>query len=232
MNYAPIASGYNRIVAPLGGNFPRHMGSHIRQARGPVSYVQIKTAYPNAALVMTSPNTEGNTLFVFYVDGNSSSLKLSTEAKVVDTNGNTYEQLIPPVAWLAQTNLQVWVARNIKPGNNTVTITKAITNGADPGGYVVEVSGAAACDHPIFWDYCYGSGSMEVKANLGALCLLIIGNENSTGSGVPTGWTTIAAANGQVVQIFTLNPTQPGILKVLPPWLNSTSVSALISINP
>lgn len=235
MNYAPIAGGYGKVIAPLGGNYPRHMGIRDRQSGVPVSYVQVKTAYAIAAMTMDSPNREGGTLFVFYMDGNGGTAKLSNDAKVSDSNGNTYEQLMPPVAWLMQTNVQVWVARNIKPGTNTVTVVRASAGSTDPGTYVVEVAGAATCDHPIFWDFCYSRSTnetLEVKANQGALCILFEGTEQSVTGAAPTGWTTISPANGHVTVISTLSPPQPGIVRVTPPWVSNICVGVLISINP
>jgi hypothetical protein len=232
MNFAPYAGGVRSLA-------PRAMGSAAVSSRRigypenggkSVSFVQFKGAYPNAPMTFNSPNnSEGNALLVVHMDGAAAGAPTSKDAKVSDSNKNAYDILVPWAqgdAGSGNTNdrpqTQLWLARNIRGGANTVTVTKATTSYPDPGSYILEISGLPPTSRVAYDQNTLGPLSakrLEVFAPPGSLIVLVSGTEgNGPLASMPAPWTTLVANNGQNMAIFYTTAellATPGIISVL-----------------
>ena len=88
------------------------------------------------SLAFTSNNTAGNLIIVYADISGTSGASVST---VSDARGNTYTSAVGPISNGTDYQFQVWYAKNIPGGSNTVTITYSIAVTNDVG--IAEYSG-------------------------------------------------------------------------------------------
>lgn len=210
------------------------LGTQGLQQGRPVGVVQYIGAYPNANLTFANPNVEGNCIIVWYMDGVGGGSPIPNDAKVADTNNNSYEELFPTI-YYTNTNIKVWIARNIRPGSNTVTVTRA-SAGVDPGAYTVEVSGASLLNPVQATDYGrINLHTVELPSTVNGLHIIAHGTEQSGVNSVtfPTGWTRYVNDNGQDMSIGAGVPPNPGVNTYnLTTGVNTSWIIAGIALQP
>jgi hypothetical protein len=107
-----------------------------------ISFVQQNTSESGASqynsTAFSSPNTAGN-LIVLALSWSESSLSILS---VTDTVGNVYTSAIGPVTWNGSYRAQIFYAKNIKGGSNTVTVKLSGTTSSFFQDQLQEYSGA------------------------------------------------------------------------------------------
>lgn len=92
-----------------------------------------------AKLAFSSANKAGNLIVVYVMWNNTSTVSVS------DTRGNVYTSAVGPTIWdTGKSNAQIFYAKNIAAGSNTVTATFAKAVGTFGIIYIHEYSGADA----------------------------------------------------------------------------------------
>ena len=91
---------------------------------------------PTNSVAFNAPNTAGNLIVVYVVWGNTGAVT------VADSAGNSYASAGAPVAWFSnQWRAQVFYAKNVAAGPNTVTATYATSINNYGLVYIHEYSG-------------------------------------------------------------------------------------------
>jgi chitodextrinase len=87
------------------------------------------------SVTFPSANTAGNLIVVYVNWGNTGTVSIS------DSRGNTYQSAVGPTSWSTSYRAQVFYARNIAAGTNTITATFGTTISSFGIVYIHEYSG-------------------------------------------------------------------------------------------
>jgi len=103
------------------------------------AFVQVKakeiTSGTTNSLAFNSANTAGNLIVVYAIWSNTGSVTVS------DSRGNAYATAATRTTWGGTSSAQVFYARNIAAGTNTVTVTHATAVNSFSTIYIHEYSG-------------------------------------------------------------------------------------------
>jgi glucose/arabinose dehydrogenase len=161
-------------------------------------FVQVRakevTSGTTNSLAFSSGNTVGNLIVVYAIWSNTNS------ASVSDSGGNAYTAAGPRTTWGTNWSAQVFYAKNIAGGSNTVTVTFATAVNSFGTIYIHEYAGidkASPLDvstSAIGTSRAMSSGSVTTT-NASDL-LFGAGASRNTVTKAGSGWTTRSAASG------------------------------------
>ncbi len=180
------------------------------------------------SLAFSQANTAGNTIIVSVFWNNTGTVSLA------DTRGNTYVAAAPRRAWGPNWSEQVFYAKNIAGGANTVTATFGTTIAGWGIIYLHEYSGLDkvnpldATTSGVGTSRAMSSGSLTTTV-AGDLLFAAGASENTVIS-AGTGWTTRSTAYGNRTQDRLA--TAPGAYSATPTQNGNAWVVQLLALKP
>lgn len=146
------------------------------------------------ALAFNNANTAGNLIVVYVIWGNTNTVSLS------DSRANTYTSAAPRTTWGSNWNSQVFYARNVAAGTNTVTATFATAINSFAVIYLHEYSGLDKANPVDTQRSATGTGSAVnsgpmTTTNATDLLFAPVASENAVTAG-GSGYTTRSTAFG------------------------------------
>jgi glucose/arabinose dehydrogenase/PKD repeat protein len=186
------------VVALLGIALPRVDAA----AAATPTFVQvrakeIKSGTTNS-LAFNSANTAGNLIVVYAIWSNTGS------ATVSDSRGNSYATAAARTTWSGTSSVQVFYARNVAAGANTVTVTHATAVNSYSVIYIHEYSGIDKVDPVDVTRSANGTGSTMNSGSLtttnAADLLFAAGASSASITAGSAGYTTRSTAFGNRTQ--------------------------------
>ena len=158
---------------------------------------EIKSGTTNS-LAFSSANTAGNLIVVYAIWSNTGSVTVS------DSRGNTYATAASRTTWGGTSSSQVFYARNIPAGTNTVTVTHATAVNSFSALYIHEYSGIDKVNPVDVTGSATGTGSamtsgLVTTTNAEDL-LFAAGASSAKVTAGATGYTTRSSAFGNRTQ--------------------------------